>query len=52
MSKNTLSAQFRRVDVDALDEDNFKEPDIESSSASGGPDISAANASLQRYPFV
>lgn len=50
MSKNTLSAQFRRVDVDALDEDNFKETDTD--SASSGPDISAANASLQRYPFL
>ncbi|EDV27613.1 Actin-related protein 2/3 complex subunit 5 [Trichoplax sp. H2] len=41
MSKNTLSAQFRRVDVDALDENNFNDADADSSTPVG-PDISAA----------
>jgi hypothetical protein len=35
MSKNTASDKFRRVNVDALDEDNYQDEDVVES----GPDV-------------
>ena len=29
MAKNTSSSEFRRIDVDQYNEDNFKEEDVE-----------------------
>ena len=36
MSKNTLSSQFRKIDVDSLAEDVFKEEDVVEANGSAG----------------
>ena len=38
MSKNTASDKFRRVNVDALDEDNYEDEDLGNEA---GPDVAA-----------
>ena len=50
MSKNTSSSKFRKVDVDAYDEEQYIE-DTEDDSASQGPNEGEVNQCLSQYPF-
>ena len=38
MAKNTLSSEFRRLDVDQYNEDNYKDEDVEPQSPLIGVD--------------
>ena len=41
MAKNTLSSEFRNLDVDQYNEDNYKDEDIEIQSPNVGIDDAA-----------
>lgn len=51
MSINTGARQFRKVDVDQLDEERYVEDSAEDSSVSG-PNEAEVNSLLAQYPFT
>lgn len=50
MAKNTSSSEFRKIDVDQYNEDNFKDDEVDQ-GGSIGPDESAVTSLLTQYPF-
>ncbi|KAJ0059099.1 hypothetical protein NL108_007489, partial [Boleophthalmus pectinirostris] len=50
MSKTTLSARFRKVDVDEYDENKFVDEE-DGAENLGGPDESEVDSLLRQYPF-
>lgn len=50
MAKNTSSSEFRKIDVDQFNEDNFKEDDADQGGPTG-PDDSEITLLLNQYPF-
>lgn len=50
MAKASLSTQFRKFDVDELDENIFRDEQGEDSSESG-PNESEVNNLILQYPF-
>ena len=46
MSKNTASSAFRKIDVDAFNEDNFRDEDNNSGSAAGQTTAPSGGGSL------
>lgn len=51
MSVNTGAKQFRKVDVDQLDEERYVEDSAEDSSVSG-PNEAEVNSLLAQYPCM
>lgn len=51
MAKASLSTQFRKVDVDELDENKFQDEQGEE-SAESGPNESEVNNLILQYPFT
>lgn len=50
MAKNTSSSAFRKIDIDAYNEDNYKEDEQgELQSPPVGPDEAEVNAYLNQY---
>lgn len=58
MSKNTLSTEFRKVDVDELDEEKFRDEPADEPDGSGHGDDQVAKREqevkrlTQSYPFL
>ena len=50
MSKNTGRTQFRKVDVDEYDENNYQ--DEQTDEEGKGPDEGEVQAFLNQYPFA
>ena len=51
MAKASLSTQFRKVDVDELDENQFQDEQGED-AAESGPNESEVNNLILQYPFI
>lgn len=51
MAKASLSTQFRKVDVDELDENQFQDDQGED-AAESGPNESEVNNLILQYPFI
>ncbi len=51
MAKASLSTQFRKVDVDELDENQFEDDQGEDAAESGPNESEVTNLILQ-YPFI